>query len=79
MGTTLWFTPENKAAGMPQAILAAGQYNNCYNLLDYIHKIKNDPTNINLAHQLIIDCEPQLLQAWQRFQQDPQWMVPKQK
>ena len=78
MGTTLWFTPENKAAGMPQAILAAGQYNICYNLLDYINKIKNDPTNITLAHQLIIDCEPQLLQAWQRFQQDPQWMVPKQ-
>ena len=79
MGTTLWFTPENKAAGMPQAILAAGQYNICYNLLDYINKIKNDPTNITLAHQLIIDCEPQLLQAWQRFQQAPQWMVPKQK
>lgn len=79
MGTTLWFTAEDKAAGMPQTILAAGQYNICYNLLDYIYKIEKDPANITPAHQLIIACKPQLQEAWQRFQQDPQWMVPKKK
>ena len=77
MGTTLWFTPEDKAAGMPQVLLAAGQYNICYNLLDYIYKIENNPTNTTAAHKLLIDCKPQLEAAWQRFQQDPQWMVPK--
>ena len=77
MGTTLWFTPEDKAAGMPQALLAAGQYNICFNLLDYIHKIEIDPDNLSPAHQLIIDCKPQIEAAWQRFKQDPQWMVPK--
>ena len=77
MGTTLWFTPEDKAAGKPQALMASGQYNICYNLLDYIYKIEKDPANLSPAHQLIIDCKPQLEAAWQRFQQDPKWMVPK--
>ena len=77
MGTTLWFTPEDKAAGIPQAILAAGQYTMCYNLLDYIEKIKADPVNLTAAHDNIIALEPQLKAAWQRFKQDPQWMVPK--
>ncbi|MBQ9555513.1 MAG: patatin-like phospholipase family protein [Muribaculaceae bacterium] len=76
MGTTLWFTAEDKAAGMPQALLAAGQYNMCYNLLDYIEKIEADPTNLTGAHRSMVACKPQLLAAWQRFQQDPHWMVP---
>ena len=76
MGTTLWFTSEDKAAGIPQAILAAGQYTMCYNLLDYIGKIKADSTNLTAAHSDIIALEPQLLAAWKRFKQDPQWMVP---
>ena len=77
MGTTLWFTDEDKAAGLPQAVLAAGQYNICYNLLNYIYKIEKDPTNTTEAHQLLIACKPQLQEAWKKFQQAPQWMVPK--
>ena len=75
MGTTLWFTDEDKQAGIPQALLATGQYTMCYNLLDYIEKIEHQTDNLNDNHQLIIACKPRLLQAWQRFQQDPQWMV----
>ena len=75
MGTTLWFTREDKAAGMPQAILAAGQYNMCYNLLDYIHQIEADSTNLTAAHRLIIALKPQLLDAWEKFRSNPQWMV----
>lgn len=77
MGTTLWFTAEDKAAGLPQALLASGQYTMCYNLLDYIEKMEQDPTNLTEGHSLIIACKPQLLAAWQKFQIDPQWMVPK--
>ncbi len=77
MGTTLWFTAEEKSAGMPQALMAAGQYNICYNLLDYIEKIEKDPTNLTAAHQQLIACKPQLLSAWQRFQKDPHWMLKK--
>ena len=76
MGTTLWFTSEEKATGMPQAILAAGQYNICHNLLVYIQDIEQDATNTTDAHRLLISCKPQLEQAWKKFQNDPQWMVP---
>lgn len=75
MGTTLWFTPEDKAVGVPQALLAAGQYTMCFNLLDYLEKIDQNPTNLTAGHRLLIACKPQLLAAWQKFQQDPQWMV----
>ena len=79
MGTTLWFTSKDKAAGKPQALLAAGQYTMCFNLLDYLERIDKNPTNLTDGHHLIIACKPQLLAAWQKFQQDPQWMVPEAK
>ena len=75
MGTTLWFTPEDKAAGLPQDVLAAGQYTMCYNLLLYIEQITADPTNLTPAHSELIALKPQLLSAWNRFQQDPHCMV----
>ena len=77
MGTTLWFTPEDKAAGMPQAILSCGQYTMCFNLLDYIEKIEKDPTNLTEGHELIKACKPQLMDSWKKFQANPQWMLPK--
>ena len=79
MGTTLWFTKEDKEAGMPQAILACGQYTMCYNLLDYIEKIEKGQINLTPSHDLIKACKPQLLEAWGKFQANPQWMVPKKK
>ena len=75
MGTTLWFTNEDKEAGMPQAILACGQYTMCFNLLDYIEKIEKDPSNLTVAHEQIKACKPQLLEAWEKFQANPQSMV----
>ena len=77
MGTTLWFTERDKERGVPEAILAAGQYTICYNLLDYIDKIKKKRDNLNENHQLIIACEQQLQDAWKKFQEDPLWMVSK--
>ena len=77
MGTTLWFTADDKKAGIPQAILATGQYTMCYNLLSYIDKIEKDSTNLTSAHQLIISLKPQLRAAWQRFKKDPLCLVPK--
>ena len=76
MGTTLWFTAEDKAQGMPQALLAAGQYGMCHNLLDYIDAIEKDGTNLTEGHRLLVSCKPQLLAAWQKFQENPRWMVP---
>ena len=77
MGTTLWFTERDKARGVPEAILAAGQYTICYNLLDYIEKIQKKGDNLNENHQMIIACKQQLEDAWKKFQDDPLWMVSK--
>ena len=71
MGTTLWFTQQEKETGMPDALIAAGQYTICWNLLEYIEDIKKDPTNTNERHQLIIACEEQLRKDWAEFQQNP--------
>ncbi len=77
MGTTLWFTPKEKAAGLPDDLLSAGQYTVCYRLLCYIEQIQKDPTNLTAGHQVLASCKPQLLAAWQKFQHNPHWMVPK--
>ena len=77
MGTTLWFTESDKENGVPEALVAAGQYTICYNLLDYIEKIQEDKDNLNENHQLIIDCKQQLQDAWAKFQDNPLWMIPK--
>ena len=75
MGSTLWFTQEDKDAGMPQALMAAGQYTICFNLLNYIYKIKKNPTNLSSAHQTIIALESKLREDWDKFQHDPLCMV----
>ncbi len=75
MGTTLWFTDQEKATGMPQAILSAGQYTMCFNLLDYIEQIEKDPTNLTPAHRLIVALKPQLIVAWDKFKRDPLYMT----
>ena len=74
MGSTLWFTAEDKENGIPQALLAAGQYTMCYNLLKYIGEIENTTENLTQGHQLLISLKPQLMKAWEKFQADPQWM-----
>ena len=77
MGTTLWFTDEDKKAGMPQAIISCGQYTMCFNLLQYIERIEKKPANLNESHDLIKACKPQLMEVWKKFQANPQWMLPK--
>ena len=77
MGSTLWFTQEDKEARVPQALMAAGQYTICFNLLNYIYRIKKDKTNLSRAHQTIIALESKLMAAWEKFQDDPLWMVNK--
>lgn len=76
MGTTLWFTPDQlEKEKMLDAIIACGQYNLCWNLLEYIDQIKKDPTNTNSNHQTLIDCEPQLMALWDQFQANPKCFI----
>lgn len=71
MGTTLWFTGEDRKNGTPEALIAAGQYTLCWNLLRYIERIKKKPANLNENHKHLLACEQQLREDWGRFQDDP--------
>jgi len=77
MGTTLWFEKQDKDSGVLDAIIACGQYNVCWNLLEYIEKIKNDTNNTNDNHKLLLLCEQQLKADWEKFKEDPFWLVKK--
>ena len=75
MGTTLWFTEEDKKNGLPEAVFTTGQYTICMNLLDYIIKLKKDATNTTETHKLIIACEQQLRDDWKHFQENPNYLL----
>ena len=77
MGTSLWFSTEEKKKGMPKALFAAGQYNICMNLLEYIAKIEKDSKNTTGNHGLIISCKQQLMKDWTQFQNDPYYLFSK--
>ena len=76
MGTTLWFTDNDKGNHIPEALVAAGQYTICWNLLSYIEKSKKSTTNMTEA--MIYFCkkyEGSLRADWEKFQKDPLWIV----
>jgi len=84
MGTKLWFTPQELAGdnNMIDTIIACGQFNLCFNLLEYIYKyIKNEKFQSNYRNyddetKLAIDqLEQALLADWIKFRKNPYWMV----
>ncbi len=80
MSTTLWFTgselnPGGDEKSMPDALIACGQFNLCWNLLEYIEKIEKKRENTTANHDLIIGCKEQLLKDWERFRENPYWLV----
>ncbi len=75
MGTTLWFTKEELDNKMLDKLIACGQFTMCWNLLEYIGKIKIDTTNTTQAHQDLITCESELLKHWEFFNNDPFWLI----
>lgn len=83
MGTTLWFTKDDLAKtkdlpyNMLDAIIACGQFTMCWNLLEYIDKIKKSNTNTSANIETIIACEEQLQSHWQKFKGNPYWLVSK--
>lgn len=75
MATTLWFTDEDKTAGVPDALIAAGQYTICWNLIEYIDSLEHDNSNTDETHELIIKCKTQLIEDWKKYQRDPLWLL----
>jgi len=75
MGTTLWFTDEEIKGNMLNSIIACGQFTICWNLLEYIEKIKKNPINTNDNHKILMGCESQLQNHWEKFKVNPFWMI----
>ena len=71
MGTTLWFTEEDKKKKLPQAIFACGRYTTCWNLLVYIDRLKRmeNVQRTPFQNELIVN-EPQIKDFWNRFKQN---------
>lgn len=67
-GTTLWFTDDDKAKGVPEALFAAGQYTICMNLLEYIEKLKTNNNNTTSFHNRLMTLESTLRRDWGEFQ-----------
>ena len=75
MGTTLWWSDDDHAKGKPQALVAAGQYNICWNLLEFIYRLRRDKTNLSPETHILTDLQQQLESDWQRFRDNPHWLL----
>jgi hypothetical protein len=64
-----------KKRDMLNSLIATGQFTMCWNLLEYIEKLKLDRSNTNPQHQMIMQLEKQLRQDWITFNANPKWMV----
>lgn len=76
MPTTLWFTGDiSEKRETLNKIIATGQFTACWNLLEYIYKLKTNQINTNNKHLEFIKLENQLQEHWEKFQSDPLWLV----
>ncbi|MBQ8051713.1 MAG: patatin-like phospholipase family protein [Bacteroidaceae bacterium] len=75
MGTTLWWSDEDRRLGKPQALMAAGQHNMCWNLLEFIYRLRRDSTNLSPEAHIITELQETLEADWQRFRENPLWLT----
>ena len=75
MGTTLWWSDEDRQKGKPEALTAAGQYNICWNLLEFIYRLRRDSTNLSPEAHIITELQETLEADWQRFKDNPTWLL----
>lgn len=83
MPTTLWFNEEEKKDRMLDKLIACGQLSLCYNLIKYAKDIrKKEYDHQNIWDQLtevqraeIGTIEATLEEYWQRFLEDPYWLL----
>lgn len=82
MSTTLWFSEENDKELRKASIIACGQFNTCFNLLDYIWKLKKSfesrpPVFDHFSEedkQMVNRLQEQLEADFRKFYDDPFWM-----
>jgi predicted acylesterase/phospholipase RssA len=69
--TTLWWDEKDKSLDRQDCLIACGQFTTCYNLMDYIVKLKD--AGITSKE---IEAMYNLLKAdWKKFNKDPLFMV----
>ncbi|MFA6661104.1 MAG: patatin-like phospholipase family protein [Bacilli bacterium] len=80
MGTTLWFEDQQLIGNinMLDRIIACGQYTTCFNLLEYIETLRQ--TDLYKMHcknhnDGLNELYTSLMLDWDRFNQDPYWLV----
>ena len=75
MGTTLWWSDDDRRQGKPEAVVSTGQYNICWNLLEFIYRLRRNDENLSPECKIIIDLQQQLEDDWKRFKKNPHWML----
>lgn len=74
MGTTLWWSDSDRKRGKPEALIATGQYNICWNLLEFIYRLRRNSENYSKECDIIIGLQEQLEADWKRFKEQPDWL-----
>ena len=75
MDTTLWFTDEQVRSGLPEKVVACGQYTLCWNMIMYIKKLQSNADNTNQWHIGLMKLERKLIKDWKRFNENPLFMA----
>ena len=78
MGTTLWFTDEEKEEGMIEHLIACGQFATCYNMLEYLCLIREEADYKKLdddVRKSLDELWDFMIDDWRRFKKDPFFML----
>ena len=80
MPTTLWFNNNQKKDDkMLRSLVVAGQVTICYNLLEYLEKVKKDkvvyPSLEQEYKNELSAIEIQLISHFEKFKQEPEWLL----
>ena len=69
METTLWYDANHIAQRQPEAIIAAGQFTTCYNLLRWSLRFSDEP-----YQTFWNDFQQKLIEQYAKFKDDPYWL-----
>jgi hypothetical protein len=79
-GTTLWFTDDDQLSGKLDKLIATGQFNLCYNMLEYLEKMMFQKDNgfeelDAVTKSDLLALYEQAKADWLKFKIDPMFMV----
>lgn len=69
METTLWYDDHHIEQRQPEAIVVAGQFTTCYNLLRWSLRFSDEPNETVWS-----DFQQNLIMQYAKFKDDPYWL-----